>query len=534
MAAIAHLAAAAFLFSQSPSSLAAATLADLPAWAQVRQQTPRKALVIGVGQYDYLLQLPKPERDAEVMAGKLSQLGFSVTQPTSGHDRSALLQAMGQFAANIDEGDIAIVFYSGHGVERDGANYLIPADVRQLDQGREGLDAINVEYLLDEIEKRKASLAIVILDACRDDPLPAVAPSTATVTGPKGLAPVAVDASGMFIGFASAPRTPAYSGLSTDLPDSPSIFTRFLVEALPQEGKSLFWVWTRVGNQVFNATSSQQRPWQNSSLFPELKLKPAPADLMEAEQAWIDTIGSSSPLTLQSDLEGYLETFPDSPFAGTARQRLQALRAAPAIAAFDDRAVSPSEAYAKLAMQTRSLGGTVTSTSFISRFADVNQVAASNDLVVRARPSTDAPVVKTIAAGTGLKALSLPDADGWLSVRLANGTKGFIPSVTSTSLVQRSATRVSFQRGQAISSPVNLTLLAPIIADAQQNGGRVNIDLGASTEELPDRAVTTSYLRAIALRSSLVEQGLRPEQIQVRLNRASLGNSDDAAVSLSR
>jgi hypothetical protein len=521
----------AIAWTSTPALCQTRTIADLPQWAQVRQQTPRKALVIGVGQYDYLTKLAKPERDGEAMASKLTQLGFSVVHPTAHLDRGSILQAMDQFMLGLGEGDIALVYFSGHGVERGGANYLIPADVRQLDPGREGLIAINVEYVLGELEKRKASVAIVILDACRDDPFPAIAVSP-TVTGPKGLAPMAVDPTGMFIGFAAAPRTPAFSGLSNDPPDAPSIFTRFLIDVLPQEGKSLFWIWSRVGNLVYDATSQQQKPWQNSSLFPEIKFKPGQVDISEAEKAWIELISVSSALTLQRDLEGYLEIFPDSPFAPTARAKLRASRMAFSMAAADRDALSSGERFAQIAMQTRLLTGSVTPSSYISSSADWNLVTASTDVVVRERPTADAPLIRTLTRGTAMKALALPDVRGWLSVRLRDGRAGYIPAVSENRIVQRAAARVTFQAGKSVADSHSLSILAPILTEAKQSGGRVNIDLGNSSEELPDRALTTSYLRALSLRSALVGSGVRPDQIQVRLNRASLGASDDAAVTL--
>lgn len=531
-AAVAILVAASGLALPWPALGQQRTVLDLPAWAQVKQQTPRKALIIGVSRYAHLDPLPYAERDAAAVETQLGQLGFQVRRPTTNFDRDSLLQAVDDFLAGLVEGDIALIYFSGHGAERGGANYLIPADVRTLEPGREGLIAINTEFLLAELEKRKSSVAIVILDACRDDPFPSNG-NAPILTGPKGLAPMIADPTGMFIGFAAAPRTSSFSGLSNDPPDAPSIFTRYLIDALPKEGKSLFWVWSQVGNKVFDVTQQKQRPWFHASLFPELKLKAAAADISEAEHAWVQAIDTSSDLTLQRDLEAYLEAFPDSPFAPAARSKLRALRLSPSFAS-DQSLPSGNEEIARLAMETRTLSGSVSSTSYMSTQADANLLVASSDLIVRERPSTDAPAVTSVRAGSGLMAMALPNTAGWLPVRVANGASGYISSVSSTALVQRSATRISFATGKSAPTQSDLARLAPIAADAKLNGGQVRIDLGTGSDVLPDRALTNAYLRGLAIRSALVRDGLRPEQIQLRLNRRNLGQSGDAAVTLSR
>jgi hypothetical protein len=503
------------LGSWTPVAFAQPSLHDLPAWAQVRDQTPRRALVIGVGRYQFLPSLSQPDRDAAATTEGLRQLGFTVARPEANLGRDALLESFDRFLRSLSEGDIAVVYYSGHGVERGGSNYLIPADVQRLERGREGLVALDVEFLLNELQKRRVSVAIVVLDACRDDPLRDGAPLEVALVDAKGLAPVPVRTSGMFIGFAAAPRTVSWGGLSTDAPDRPSIFTRYLVEALPQEGKSLFWIWNQVGREVLRATSNQQRPWQNSSAFPELKLKPGPSDVKLAEQAWVQLITSGSALTLRDDLDGYLGAFPDSPFAPAARKKLRELGST-ASAAAPGLAISQQSALYS-ALQDRHLVGAVAPASFLTRQSEFNQVTAAAELTIRAAPRPDAPEVAMVMAGSRLSALALPNQEGWLSVRLESGATGFVGSVQLTSRATSDArAELSFGAGIEWSSTANLNLLAPLISDARHTGGLITVDLGAAGEDLPDRARTTSFLRALAFRSALVGQGLRPEQVQLR------------------
>jgi uncharacterized caspase-like protein len=97
----------------------------------------RVALVIGINDYDEVPDLEKAVGDAREMAVKLHSLGFQVTELIDA-DRRAFNQAISAFGASLGEGDTAFVHFSGHGVEIDGENYLLPADVPKPASGQKG------------------------------------------------------------------------------------------------------------------------------------------------------------------------------------------------------------------------------------------------------------------------------------------------------------------------------------------------------------------------------------------------------------
>lgn len=135
----------------------------------------RLAFVAGIDRYDQLpahLQLQKAVNDANAVARALRQVGFQVTVSENG---SLLDLARGwqTFLNQVDKGDVAAVFFAGHGVEISGQNFLLPRDVPTVQPGEELLlkkSSLRFDDLLLELQNRGARLNLVILDACRDNP----------------------------------------------------------------------------------------------------------------------------------------------------------------------------------------------------------------------------------------------------------------------------------------------------------------------------------------------------------------------------
>jgi hypothetical protein len=144
--------------------VAALLLVCQPAFAQ-----KRVALVIGNSAYQNVVPLANPINDAAVIAATLKNAGFDVVD--SRHDLPAAetRHALRDFADRASDADIAVVYYAGHGIEVDGANYLIPVDAK-LGRDTDVYDeALSLDRILIAIEPAK-KLRLVILDACRDNP----------------------------------------------------------------------------------------------------------------------------------------------------------------------------------------------------------------------------------------------------------------------------------------------------------------------------------------------------------------------------
>src|SRR5689334_16942856 len=88
----------------------------------------RVALVVGNGAYANAPALPNPPNDARAIAEQLEKLGFEV-QLVLEMTQQQGLEALDRFAAALPGAEAALFFYSGHGVQIDGSNFLLPVDV---------------------------------------------------------------------------------------------------------------------------------------------------------------------------------------------------------------------------------------------------------------------------------------------------------------------------------------------------------------------------------------------------------------------
>ena len=147
--------------------LAAACLA-IPSVGEAK----RIALVVGNDSYEHVQPLQNARNDALSVSKKLESLGFE-TLVAIDADRRDLNARIREFEARIEAGDVALFFFAGHGVEIDGENFLLPVDIPSPPSGGEGLvrdEALPLSETLDRLRRTRAELAVVILDACRDNP----------------------------------------------------------------------------------------------------------------------------------------------------------------------------------------------------------------------------------------------------------------------------------------------------------------------------------------------------------------------------
>lgn len=171
----------------------------------------RVALVIGNSRYAHSATLTNPENDARAIAEALRKLGFADVQAHYNLDKQGVIMALRTFSEVAATADWVVVYYAGHGMEVMGRNYFIPIDAK-LDKEEDIEDeAVPVSRLFDRIADAKG-LKIVILDACRDNPLAARASQRSSkrnlVIG-KGLAKMDAE-SGTLIALAADPGMPIF------------------------------------------------------------------------------------------------------------------------------------------------------------------------------------------------------------------------------------------------------------------------------------------------------------------------------------
>lgn len=230
--------------------------AEQPASPAPRRE-PRNALVIGNAAYSSLGTLRNPVNDATDVAKALEPLGFNVELLIDADLREMedAVRALRNTLSN--EGGTGLFYYAGHGVQVDGANYLVPVSADLQSETDVRYKALNVGYVLGHMERANKDVNIIILDACRDNPF--VANRSASMS--RGLAQMEGPA-GSIIAYATAPGDVALDGTGSN-----GTYTRHLVEQL-RTGEEipieLFFKRVRIG--VEEETGGQQIPWESSSL----------------------------------------------------------------------------------------------------------------------------------------------------------------------------------------------------------------------------------------------------------------------------
>ncbi|WP_287381053.1 caspase family protein [Mesorhizobium sp.] len=227
----------------------------------------RVAFVIGNSDYKEISALKNPAKDVVDVSNTFRSAGFDVFVASN----LTKLQFEGQFRnyiAAVDGADVAVVYYSGHGFQIGGENFLIPVDASLKDAADVEVQAIKLNDVLQQM-RSKSKIQVIILDACRNNPFPRkdywLRDQLITASG-TGLAQVRSSLNTL-IAFATEPGAVAYDGAGDLSPFSFAFSRRAL--APNQEIRTVL---ATVRRDVVEATKGLQVPWENSSLIDEVVL----------------------------------------------------------------------------------------------------------------------------------------------------------------------------------------------------------------------------------------------------------------------
>ncbi|UCI08594.1 caspase family protein [Mesorhizobium sp. B1-1-8] len=227
----------------------------------------RVALVIGNSEYQQIPALKNPDRDARDVANTFRLAGFDVFVAKD-LTKLQFEERFRQYLAAADGADLAVVYYSGHGFQIGGENFLIPVDASLKDAADIEVQAIKLDDVLEQL-RTKSKIQVIILDACRNNPFPRKdywLKDQLIVAGGSGLAQVKSSLNTL-IAFATEPGAVAYDGTG-DLSPFSSAFSRRAL-APNQEIRT---VMAAVRRDVVKATNGKQVPWENSSLIDDVVL----------------------------------------------------------------------------------------------------------------------------------------------------------------------------------------------------------------------------------------------------------------------
>jgi TRAP-type mannitol/chloroaromatic compound transport system substrate-binding protein/uncharacterized caspase-like protein len=254
-------------------------LLSLPAHAE-----KRVALVIGNGSYAHAGRLANPVNDANDIAAFLKTLQFDVVL---GHDlpHDGMRRVLRDFRARADQAQIALFFYAGHGMQVGGTNVLIPVDAKLEDELDIEPQTMRLDAVMTEME-RAASVNIVLLDACRNNPLAerlmrSIGGRSRAIGLTRGLAPVSARTVDTLIMFATEPGSVADDGVGRNSP-----FTAAIMRHLGKADEVSLLLKDVVAD-VRGATKGKQRPQQLAAMERKLYLAGEPKrgpDSGEAER----------------------------------------------------------------------------------------------------------------------------------------------------------------------------------------------------------------------------------------------------------
>lgn len=318
----------------------------------------RVALVIGNSAYKNAVALANPEHDARAVAAKLRQLGFIVVE---GYDltHEGMQDVVKDFSKAVRGADIGMFYYAGHGMQVNGKNYFVPVDAAFQDASALDFEAIPMDLILRQMQNDVA-VRLVILDACRDNPLSqtlsrSMSHGSRSVSVAEGLAEVKINdpGEGTAIIFATSPDQVALDG---DGDHSP--FTTAFLDNIDSPDTDLQVVMSRITGEVYSTTKQQQRPWINASLTGDVFLNPKEVKSTDKRAPSSDTVkpvvNNSNTLERETalynlardsgqkeDYLAYLEVFPDGLYAVNARKQIeridsgQSAKNAPEVASID-------------------------------------------------------------------------------------------------------------------------------------------------------------------------------------------------------
>lgn len=266
-------------------------LAATSAQASTPEEGRRVALVIGNQDYQYVEPLLNPLNDTKEITRILREADFDVTLGTN-LSKKDLEQVVRRFLRELNDGDTALFYYSGHALQVGDANFILPVDAKLSSQYDLEFESLKVSHLLDYM-KAASSLQIVMLDACRDNPFEIGSlfwgEEEYALGKTRGLRRIP-NKLGSFISYATRPGQVAYDGEGPMSPFTSSVVSNALDPKL--EIKDLM---TKVRDEVVRKTGGQQIPYEDSTLVTSFYfVPPKPEPIVTAHHRVTVPIDSSA------------------------------------------------------------------------------------------------------------------------------------------------------------------------------------------------------------------------------------------------
>lgn len=233
----------------------------------------RTALLVGNSKYNgkWFVDLKNPVNDLKVMKKTLEDLGFKVTSKMDS-SRREIIDSLYEFGSDLKKrGGVGLFLYSGHGLQLEGDNYIIPSNTENLNFLEDvKYEAINLQAVLDVFEGSGTRINLAIFDACRDNAKGVIPNRTQTRSIlSRGFNTPNIKTNQTVIAYSTAPNTIALDGDGNNSP-----YISALSNSLQKKGLTIESVFKEVKKKVAHETNNKQQPWVAASISEELVLNP--------------------------------------------------------------------------------------------------------------------------------------------------------------------------------------------------------------------------------------------------------------------
>jgi uncharacterized caspase-like protein len=213
----------------------------------VMKSEQRVALVIGNNEYQGVLsKLNNPINDAKAIKNILEARGFEVIY-LEDTTKKYMKKSIKKFSRKIRNGGVGLFYFSGHGIEVEGENYIIPIDADINEKSEAEFEAVSLKEITNRMQSANNRLNIVILDACRNNPF-----SRAMGSGGLGK----IEPRGLFISYSTEAGKTASDGRF----GGNGLFTKHLITYMQKPGLGLSKVFKKTREGVYNESNKRQFP----------------------------------------------------------------------------------------------------------------------------------------------------------------------------------------------------------------------------------------------------------------------------------
>ena len=219
-----------------------------------------KAFVVGNDHYDQMKpDLDNAVNDAKAIHNTFQTLGFLMMPEAYDIDVETFDSLFEIFKSDLNKFDVGILYFSGHGVEIEGKNYLIMKNTPMTDLAKTTIRySVDLQSCLNELHHSGCKMIVVIIDACRDNPFEGKERGWGSVN----LAPVFAP-KGTMIAYSTSPGERAFDfGMKGH-----SVYTGALLAHLKEEGLEIETFFKKVRSTVNAMTGGKKTSWEHTSLI---------------------------------------------------------------------------------------------------------------------------------------------------------------------------------------------------------------------------------------------------------------------------